>query len=434
MAAVNGRELVLDMLLMVEREEAYSHKLIQDVLNKYDYLEGRDKAFIKRLFEGTLERRIEMDYYINATSKVSVSKMKPLIRNLLRMSVYQIFYMDQVPDRATINEAVTLAVKRKFVNLKGFVNGVLRNIAAKKEEYSLPDREHRTKEYLSVKCSVPEWMATHFLSVYGLEKAEEILESLLKVRPVTIRFRLSMTEAEREEWIARVMAQGICVRRHPHVEMAYYLENLDNIAELPGFYEGDFTIQDASSMLAVQEAGIKQGDFVMDLCAAPGGKSMLAAEYAGENGKVLSRDISAAKVSLIEENCDRMGLPQITCEVGDATILDEEKCGIADVVIADVPCSGLGVMGRKRDIKYRQKAEALDTLPDLQKQIVNTAVTYVKQGGTLLYSTCTINPKENEKMAEYIEKELGMKVEKCRQLLPCDHDTDGFFYAICKKQ
>lgn len=432
MAALNTRELVLDMLLTVEKEEEYSHHLIQNVLNKYDYLETMEKAFIKRLFEGTLERRIELDYYIDRVSSTPVKKMKPFIRNLLRLSVYQIYYMDSIRDAAVVNEAVKLATKRKFVNLKGFVNGVLRKIAVTKDKIALPDKEQNFTAYLSVKYSMPEWIVEHFLEQFTKEKTQSLLDAMLKVRPLTIRFSRSVTDKEKEDWLKNVTGKGVKPVKHTYVEDAFYLENCDNVTLLPGFYEGIFTIMDASSMAAVQCANIKEGDFVVDICAAPGGKSVYAAEFAGKTGHVSSRDVSEKKVSLIEENKERMQITNLETKVFDATLLDETIVGKADVVICDVPCSGLGVMGRKRDIKYRQTKESLKELPILQKQMVKNAVSYLKKDGTLLYSTCTINRAENEEVVAYMEKECGLQADCMTALYPDEQDTDGFFFARLK--
>ncbi len=433
MATVNTREIVLDMLLMVEREEEYSHRIIRSVLDKYDYLSGQEKAFMKRLFEGCIERRLELDYHINRFASMPVKKMKPLIRCLLRMGTYQILYMDSVPDAAAVSEAVKLAGKRKFRNLSGFVNGILRKVATNKNELTLPDKEKAPKDFLSVTYSMPEWIVEHFLKTYSFEETEKILEGLMAIRPVCIRFAGKLSEEEKQDLIREMEKAGVTVSAHPNVKGAYYLENCDNIAALAGYDEGAFTVQDASSMLAVAAAGISPGDRVLDVCAAPGGKTMLAAEYAGKNGGVEARDVSDFKVAQIEENVARMGLSNVAVKVWDARMADESAKEQADVVIADVPCSGLGVMGKKRDIKYRQKPEAMEEIVQLQKEIMRNVVSYVKKGGVLLYSTCTINRAENEEMAEWICKEFAFEKESMTQLLPGVHDTDGFFFARLRK-
>ena len=279
MAAENIRDIVLSMLLTVEKEEAYSHLLVKDVLEKYDYLPGQEKAFLKRLFEGTLERRIELDYYINQFASLPVRKMKPLIRNILRMSAYQILFMDSVPDFAAINEAVKLTDKHKFHNLKGFVNGVLRKLSGGKETLKRPDKKNKVL-YLSVTYSMPEWLVKHFLTEYSFEETEQIFAAFMQVRPVTMRFRLGLSDKEKEAVIRSMEEKGCVVEQHAFFPMAYYLKNCENVTELPGFEEGLFTLQDVSSMEAVLSAGIKPGDKVLDICAAPGGKTVLAAELA----------------------------------------------------------------------------------------------------------------------------------------------------------
>lgn len=452
--AENTREIILDTLLALERGEEFSHKLIKAVLDKYNYLDGRDKAFIKRVTEGTIERQLELDYYLNHFSSVPVRKMKPLIRCLLRMSTYQLLYMDAVPDSAVCNEACKLAAKRKFHNLKGFVNGVLRNIAKNKENLPLPDEKKDFAEYLSVKYSMPEWLVQHFLEEYGKEITATLLEGLLKIHPVSLRFRTDMHEAEQNALIASIEATGAKLKPSSYLSGVYTVDNVESVSSLPGFAEGKFTVQDVSSVLAVLAADIKAGDFVMDICAAPGGKSILAAEKAG---KVLARDVSDAKTAMIEENLERMQLDNVEVEVFDATETDDRYLDKADVLIMDVPCSGLGVMGKKRDIKYHASPEGLESITALQKQIVEHSWQYVKPGGILLYSTCTINSAENEKMLQWImenfpfepvsldevlpktlltQKKAVMQdmQDFSIQLLPGYMEADGFFFAKLRRK
>lgn len=431
---VNGREIVLDLLVEWEKGNIFSHKLIRDVLGKYDYLTGQEKAFIKRLAEGTIERQIELDYIISQVSSVPVKKMKSLIRMLLRMSVYQIFYMDGVPDSAAVSEAVKLAGKRKFQNLKGFVNGVLRSVAKQRETISYPNREERWESALSVRYSMPEWLVKYWEESYGRERTEEILKGLLAVRPVTVRLPLRMQEEERQKWLEKVQSMGVTVQRREKLPYAFDLYGVEGVSTLPGFAEGLFAVQDISSMLAVEAAGIKPGDFVLDICAAPGGKTMLAAEKVLPDGRVQARDVSEQKTLQIEENVERMGLSHVDIKVWDAAVRDEEMEGRADVVLADVPCSGLGVIGKKQDIKYHASLEGMESLVKLQKEIMKNAVAYVKEGGTLLYSTCTIHKKENEEMVQWICENYPFTTESMVQLFPGEAGNDGFFFAKLKKK
>ena len=448
---VNLRQLVMEMLLAVtiqreDRPTEYSHVMIRDVLNKYNYLSAQEKAFMKRLFEGTLERMIELDYCIDQFSKVKVAKMKPVIRTIMRMSVYQILYMDAVPDSAACNEAAKLAAKKGFSTLKGFVNGVLRNIVRNKEQLPYPDKEKDLETYLSVTYSMPMWIVKLWLEQLGKETTEILLKGLLEEHPVTIRLRKDkLAELEKA-----LHGQGGIIEKQSYLPYAYRIAKTDDMSQLPGYEEGAFVIQDVSSMLAIEALGIKSGMKILDICAAPGGKSMLAADKLDGTGKVESRDISEYKVTLMQENFDRCGLQNVQAVCKDATQPDESWIGQADIVIADVPCSGLGVIGKKRDIKYKMTPEAIKDIVALQEQILERAVNYVKPQGLLLFSTCTINKTENEAHVKFLQEKYNMTPMSLDdtlpemlhsettkkgylQLLPGIHDTDGFFISVLKK-
>lgn len=443
---MNTRDLVLSMLKEIYAGNEFSHILLRQVLEKYDYLEGNEKAFIKRLTEGTLERTIELDYVINQFSNTTVNKMKPLIRALMRMSVYQILYMDSIPDSAVCNEAVKLAALHKFTSLKGFVNGVLRNIVRNKENISYPEKERDLVKYLSITYSLPEWMVEHFLKEYGKEKAEKICKGLLQERPVTVRIKESLTAKEKQQLLERWKQQGIEINEHPYLPYAYVLEKTEGIKNMAGFEEGMFAVQDVSSMCVAHVAGIKPGMQVLDVCAAPGGKATHAAEKLNGTGQVIARDLTGYKVEFIQGNADRLQLDNLWAEEWDACVFDESKEQWADVVFCDAPCSGLGVMGKKRDIKYRLTPDSLKEVTVLQRDILNTVWKYVKKDGVLVYSTCTINKEENENQVQWIVENLPFEVVSMKeelpeevkadegnyglQLLPGIHETDGFF--LCK--
>lgn len=409
------REIPLEILLTLEREKRYSSRLMKDVLDKYDYFDTRDKAFIKRVTEGTLERRQELDYYLDHFSSLPVKKMKPLIRCLLRMSVYQLLYMDSVPDSAVCDEACKLAARRGFGRLKGFVNGILRNISRNKDRLPLPDREAEPLRFLAVRYSLPEWLAEYWLEEYGREITAAMAEGLMEIHPVSLRFRSGLSAQETQDLINKIEQTGASLKESPYLPGIRLLEHGDNLSALPGFAEGKWTVQDVSSALAVELAGIRETDFVMDVCGAPGGKGILAAEKAG---RVLCRDVSPEKTALIQENIARMGTENLEVQTWDARCFDEARAGKADVVLLDVPCSGLGVMGRKRDIKHRVSREGMKSLSALQREIAGVCSRYVKPGGTLLYSTCTINPEENEEMVRYFTGELGLLPVPLEAVLP----------------
>ena len=390
--SVNLRAVVLDILMEINEKGEFSHLLINNALTKYQYLDKNKRAFISRLSLGTIENRIELDYIIDQFSKTPVRKMKPLIRNICEMSVYQIIYMDNIPDSAVCNEAVKLAAKRGFTGLKGFVNGVLRNITRNKENITYPDRNKDIEQYLSVKYSMPLWIVKMWHSQLGIDKTEEILAGFKQEKKTYVRCNTAKAPVEE---IKKILSQeNVSVADVEGIPYALEIKDYDYIAGLNSFRDGLYQIQDISSMTAGYMTGFKAGDTVIDVCAAPGGKSINAAISVGADGKVYSRDVSDYKAGLIEENVSRLGLNNIEVQVKDALVMDESMREKADVVIADLPCSGLGVMGRKPDIRYNITEDKLISLKELQQSILSVVQAYVKQGGIMMYSTCTINALE----------------------------------------
>lgn len=430
---VNVRELALGVLLSVTRDGEFSHIALKATLDKYQYLSKQERSFLTRLCEGTLERMLWIDYVINHFSKVPVNKLKPVIRTILRSSVYELKFMDAVPAGATINEAVKLADKKGFHNLKGFVNGVLRNISRGLEDVELPDRETDPAAYLSVAYSMPEWIVREWLDVYGSTKTQEILASFLTEGPTSIRVNTLRTD--RDTLMKRLKEEGASVTEQEEGARGLYLSGFDSLNALSSFREGLFYVQDASSMLVAELAAPKPGDYVLDVCAAPGGKSMHMAELLQGTGMVEARDLTPYKAGLLEENIHRCGISNVRAVVADARVFRPEDVNKADIVLADLPCSGLGVIGKKTDIKYKMTPEKQRELCMLQREILHTVCSYVKPGGTLLYSTCTIHREENEENVAWFIKEhpqFTLKVQ--RQILPAEGRRDGFFLARLVKE
>lgn len=455
---VNEREIVLAVLLEVTENGQFSHIILRDVLSKYQYLEKRERAFITRVTEGTLEHMIEIDYILDRFSKVKVKKMKPVIRGILRSAVYQLKYMDSVPDRAVCNEAVKLAVRKGFSGLKGYVNGVLRSVARGLDDVQYPGEK---MEELSVRYSCPKWILDLWGRTYGTEVIEKMLNDFQQEKPVTIRCCLNRISPDRLR--ERLESEGITVEKHPYLPYAFQISGYDYLNDLAAFQEGFFTVQDISSMLVAEIASPEAGTQVIDVCAAPGGKALHTAEklYMAEAqllkdenaqknrtaGHVEARDLTEGKVELIRENIERTGLTNISAVCRDASVPDRDAEGRADLVIADLPCSGLGVIGKKPDLKYKASPEGIDSLVRLQQKILSCAQSYVKPGGTLIYSTCTVNPGENidnvhwflQQYPEFSPGDIRDRicpelresvVEKgCIQLLPGVHKSDGFFIA-----
>lgn len=427
---VNTREIALDCIMEIMEKKQYSHYVMKQVLDKYGYLEKQERSFIKRVTEGTVERCIEMDYIIDAFSKVPVRKMKPLIRSLLRISVYQLLYMDGTPDSAVCNEAVKLAAKRGFSSLKGFVNGVLRTIARNRDRIAYPDPHKEPEGYLSVAYSMPLWIVTMWISRFGREKTELILKGLLSERPVTVRFDENLSGAEKEKLLREMKASGIEAKQTQELPYAYRLKNTDRIETIPGFAQGKIAVQDLGSMAIIETADIQKDQIVIDVCGAPGGKAIHVAQKLNHTGFVTVRDLSERKVALTEENIARSGCDNIRAEVCDATVPDQNSIEKADLVIADLPCSGLGVIGRKPDIKYRVTKQDIASIAALQQKILGTVWRYVKPGGKLLYSTCTLTEAENEDNMAWFTERFPFEKIKERTFFPGIDPTDGFYTAL----
>lgn len=477
MSRTGEREAVLEILTGIREQGTYSHIAVREMLDRCERegMDRRQRAFVKRLTEGIIERRIELDDVLRRYTKKG-ARIRPVIRDILRMGIFQILYMDSVPDSAACNEAVKLTKAYGKKELAGFVNGILRTAVREKEAGRLlPAPEEASAEggnspaegsnaactgaatdpaALSRKYSMPEWIVRMWQEQLGTEETAKLLASLLKIRPVSIRFDDRCSPACREEILEKMRLRGTGVEKGRYLPYCCYLTGTDSISELPGYREGLWTVQDESSMMVAEAAGLEGGEIIYDVCAAPGGKSMHCAgrllvlekgrEEGKDTGEVHAFDLSKGKTAQILKNVRRMRLPNVIVQQRDARETVSEEAGKADVLLCDLPCSGLGVIGRKRDIKYHVTEKQLEELADLQKSILRSAVSYLREGGVLIYSTCTINEGENGRVADFIEKELGLTPDPLTgllpgeipgisgnrlQLLPHVHGTDGFFLA-----
>ena len=445
---INPREMILEILLQIEEGE-HSHIAIRSALSKYQFLPRQERAFITRVCEGTLEYRIQIDYILDFFSKVTVDKMKPPIREILRSAVYQLRYMDSVPDSAVCNEAVKLTQRKGFYNLKPFVNGVLRTIAREMDQVKFPSREENLVRSLSVEYSMPEQLVERWLEAYGEETTEKILKDFLEEKPLTVRCRTYLNS--QEAIVKSLTDQGVKVEPAPYLPYACHISGFDHILALDAFINGKILVQDVSSMLVAEAADPQKGDYVIDVCAAPGGKSLHVGDKMEGFGTVDARDVSQYKVNLIEENIRRTNSINVQAKVQDATIFDQESELLADIVLADVPCSGYGVIGKKPDIKYRVTPQKQEEIVILQRTILDRAANYVKPRGTLIFSTCTIAKEENEENMMWFLQNYPFKLESLDpclpeelhsettalgylQLLPGVHKTDGFFIAKFRRK
>ncbi len=421
----------LNLVNAVLEDHRPSHLVIAEYLDTHAALEDRDRSFVKRLVMGVVERKLMLDHVIDAVSKTKTAKMKPAIRGIIRMGVYQLIYMN-VPDSAACNESVKLAKKRGFTNLGGFVNGVLRTVAKNKDGLTDLTTVKDDITRMSLRFSMPEWIVRYFCDNYGEEAAERAFGHYFE--PSKTFIRCNSSKIAPDELFERLKARGIAAEK-TDIERCLKISDYSKLGGIPEFEEGLFTVQDMSSIMAGEIADVRPGMKVLDLCAAPGGKSLNIADrmMSAENkapgqGTVTACDISEQKVRLIDENIARCGFQNIETRVNDATVFVPDFENAFDIVIADVPCSGLGIIGRKPDIKYNMTPEGQKELVALQRSILENAVRYVKQGGRLLFSTCTVNRAENEENVSFIERK-GFKCELQKQLLPGDNGADGFFYA-----
>lgn len=414
---VQVREIALEALLEILEHGKLCHLVMGQLLRKYQYLEKQDRAFLSRLVEGTIERMITLDYVLNQYSKkVPVRKMKPMIRTLLRMGSYQILYMDRVPDSAVCNEMVNLAVQRGFSGLKGFVNGILRTVVREKDRILFPDKEQNLVKYYSVIYSMPEWIVEQWICQYGEKIAEKMLLSGLEAKATMIRIN---TGTRNREQILEKLSKEASIQEIAWYPDALLLSGYDTLEELESFQNGYFQVQDISSMMVAEACGVKEGDRVLDVCAAPGGKCIHLTDKLHGTGFVEARDLTDYKISLIEENMVRCGFQNISLKKWDALEFDKEAVQSADIVIADLPCSGLGVIGRKNDLKYHSSIEGQMELVQIQRQILQVVSSYVKPGGVLVYSTCTTNQHENkENIRWFLEENPSFYTEDLTDYLP----------------
>lgn len=422
----SARQLAFEVLRKVIRDNSYSNLAVSGVLQQ-NHLSDEERSFFTALVYGTIERKITLDYELSLYLKQPLRKLNPKVYAILLLGSYQILFLDKVPSHAAVNESVKLTKKNGVSYASGLVNAVLHKIAA--NGLRLPSEQDHL-HYLSVKYSCPEPLISLWIDSYGEDAALGILDYSLGAEPVVIRVNTVKTTLE--ELTLLLEERGISAHPHSLVGDSLVLENAPAIESLDLFQQGYFHVQDASSQLCCEVLAPRPGETVYDVCAAPGGKSFTMAERMNDRGEVYSYDLYDHRTRLIADGAERLGLHIIHAGQGDASVFHKER-KLADRVLCDVPCSGLGIIGRKPEIRYKAAAE-IDNLPALQYDILCISARYCRPGGRLVYSTCSLNPAENELVVSHFLKEhKGYRLIQSRTLLPGTDHCDGFFISLIER-
>lgn len=423
----NSREVALNVLYACHRQGAWADGALKRELSKAD-LDSRDAALASRLVYGVEQNRLLLDHNLAPLCARGLAGVEPKVLDILRLGAYQLLMMDKIPAMAAVDESVKLAKRHaKSPKAAGFVNAVLRSLDRSRD--ALPPLPEEPLERLSIQYSHPLWLVKEFAGTLGSEELEALLAAQNATAPITAQ--VNTLKISPEALAGQLEREGATVRPHPWQGDCLILEDTGNLEKLPSFQAGCFYIQDPAAKLAVLAAEPKAGERVLDLCAAPGGKSFAAAIAMEGRGQVVSRDIYPRKVKELAISARRLGLTCIHTETADAAQTAGEP---ADLVIADVPCSGLGIIRKKPDIRYKDPKEFQDLLP-IQAAILDNAARCVVPGGRLLYATCTLRREENEEQVEtFLDKHEDFTVKAMETLWPHRRNTDGFFYAVLTRE
>ncbi len=423
---MTAREIALKTLYDIETNETYINSALKNALSD-DSMAGVDRAFVTEIIYGVISNKTAIDFIISRYSKIKIKKMTPWVLNILRMGIFQIYYMDKVPNSAACNESVKLAKKYSHNAASGFVNGVLRSFSREAENFEFPVTGNGAED-LSLEYSYPLWMTKKLISAYGEDVCRTLFEENRK--PHGVFLRVNSLRTSDDELIEALKREDIICEKTT-VDNCLVVRGRINVEKSKAYENGLYSLQNISSQKAIQTLSPKPGDTVIDMCAAPGGKSCAIAEKMKNDGKVLSFDVFDHKIELINKSAQRLGLSIIDAKLSDSRIKNEKLVGKADCVLADVPCSGLGVLHKKPDIKWKRTEEDVRELCAIQSDILETAACYVKNGGTLVYSTCTILPEENQlRIEEFLGEHKEFRMISEEQILTSEIGESGFY--ICK--
>ncbi|WP_082926853.1 16S rRNA (cytosine(967)-C(5))-methyltransferase RsmB [Paenibacillus tuaregi] len=441
---VTAREVALEVLTQVEEEGAYSNLQLNSALQRSN-LSGADAGLATELVYGTISRLSTIDYFLGQFVAKGLGKLQPWVRNLLRLSFYQLYYLDRIPAHAAVNEAVNIAKKKGHQGISGMVNGVLRSVLRRKEELQIPADLPPLKR-IALEYAYPEWLVGRWIKEYGEAEAEAICRA--NNEPPSVSVRVNRTKLSREELLERMRERGLDAEPSPVSEDGIIVRSGGNMAHTDWYQEGLLSVQDESSMLVAAAVDPRPGMKVLDCCAAPGGKSCHIAEKLNGSGEVIANDVYPHKAKLVESQAERLDLDIVRTTTGDALELAARYAPESfDRILLDAPCSGLGVIRRKPDLKWAKQPEDITDIAELQLKLLDGVAGLLRPGGVLVYSTCTIEKRENmqvvqaflDKHPEYAEadqvqvlNELGEARTRAAvgtQILPQDFHSDGFYIA-----
>ncbi|HBA88967.1 MAG TPA: 16S rRNA (cytosine(967)-C(5))-methyltransferase RsmB [Geobacter sp.] len=447
MSSKNPRRAAFEILLRIEKEKSFADILLDHELSK-EIIKGADRGLLTELVYGVLRRQGTLDHIMGQFSKQRPEKLELVVRLLLRLGIYQSFFLDRVPVSAAVNETVNLA-KELAPRASGFINAVLRSADRGRDGIEYPDRSENPVGYLAARYSHPAWLTAQWCEQLGVDAAEELAAAMSEPPPFTVR--TNTLRVSREELMARLEKEGVTCSRTAWSPDGVRLNQSGQITKLASFRDGLFTVQDESSQMAPVFLAPEKGERVLDACAAPGGKSTQMAQLMGDSGEIFACDVNHKKLRMIKETCDRLGIESVRTFTMDATVPSNAiKETTFHRILVDAPCSGLGVIRRHPEGKWTKSAADLAQLAATQKAILENLCGYLETGGTLLYATCSTSPQENEEVVDaFLERHPEFVLEDLRPLFPCfaplftergffrswphRDGMDGFFSARLKK-
>ena len=441
----NARQIALAIIQSVNEEGAYTNVAMDKILRKQPLNDRRDQALVNELVTGTIKNQIRLDFILQHFSREPLARLSPWVRNILRMSLYQLLFLDKIPESAAVNEGVNLTKKYSHAGSVKFVNGVLRNVIRKRGEIPFPRKEEDVSSYLSIQYSFPLWLVNFFIEHHGVEETENMLAFFNQQPPLWIRRNpLKVTAAQLEETLKE---KEISFEKSHYIPEAYCLLDRIQAMKMEEYANGWFSLQDETSMYAVDMLDPQPGEAVLDMCSAPGGKTTFIAERMGDTGRLVAVELYDHRIKTVKEQCNRLGIQMVEALVGDARDIHRDYPEAFDRILLDAPCSGLGVIGKRPDLRYHASHCRFEEIQQIQKELLDSAALALKPGGVLVYATCTLQTGENQEMvASFLENHPDFSRETTEKyqsfaektgdilVLPYRDQKNGFFVTRLRKR